>query len=152
MGLPDFLPIIVCVYMVTLIFVRRTHQIRVHLQHRRTPILGDSAYGNKEWNQRLLRSDAVERPLLHAYETAFTHPFTGERVVLRAPVPADMARLLQRLGHTGDRLVDPATGYLVGSTEVQEQRIVEQRRGFVPMDRIRTEEVSTIQLHGCWNC
>jgi len=73
----------------------RTHQIRVHLKERRTPIIGDDAYGSAEWNKKLLRSDSVRRPLLHAYETEFTHPFTGENVVIRAPVPDDMSGVLQ---------------------------------------------------------
>lgn len=55
----------------------RTHQIRVHLKERRTPIAGDEAYGTAEWNKKLARSDNIHRPLLHAYETEFTHPFTG---------------------------------------------------------------------------
>ena len=46
----------------------RTHQIRVHLQHRRTPILGDDAYGSEDWNRRYLRSHGIRRPLLHAYQ------------------------------------------------------------------------------------
>ena len=30
----------------------RTHQIRVHLKERRTPIAGDEAYGNSDWNKK----------------------------------------------------------------------------------------------------
>lgn len=56
----------------------RTHQIRVHLKERRTPIAGDEAYGTAEWNKKLARSDDIHRPLLHAYETEFIHPFTGQ--------------------------------------------------------------------------
>lgn len=59
----------------------RTHQIRVHLKERRTPIAGDEAYGTAEWNKKLARSDNIHRPLLHAYETEFTHPFTGTTVL-----------------------------------------------------------------------
>jgi 23S rRNA pseudouridine1911/1915/1917 synthase len=55
----------------------RTHQIRVHLKNRRTPILGDEDYGNREWNNKIFRSDKINRPLLHAYETEFEHPYTG---------------------------------------------------------------------------
>ena len=58
----------------------RTHQIRVHLKERRTPIAGDEAYGTAEWNKKLARSDNIHRPLLHAYETEFTHPFTGQSI------------------------------------------------------------------------
>ena len=65
----------------------RTHQIRVHLKHRRTPILGDSTYGNSDWNKKYNREtrtwDIVERPLLHSYETEFVHPFTNELITIR---------------------------------------------------------------------
>jgi 23S rRNA pseudouridine1911/1915/1917 synthase len=60
----------------------RTHQIRVHLKHRRTPILGDEDYGNREWNNKIFRSDKINRPLLHAYETEFEHPFTGAYMLI----------------------------------------------------------------------
>ena len=56
----------------------RTHQIRVHLQHRRTPILGDETYGNLDWNKKANLAHGIDRPLLHAYETEFIHPFTGK--------------------------------------------------------------------------
>jgi len=72
----------------------RTHQIRVHLQARRTPVLGDDDYGNKEWNNKLVKmlvaahSDdstgsqpLFSRPLLHAYETEISHPYTGTNLI-----------------------------------------------------------------------
>ena len=63
----------------------RTHQIRVHLKHRRTPILGDETYGNIDWNRKFSREMKKEpisnRPLLHAYEVEFIHPFTGESMI-----------------------------------------------------------------------
>lgn len=73
------------------ISICRTHQIRVHLQARRTPVLGDEGYGNKDWNKKLQRmfssvspnlfrnSRIPEiRPLLHAYETEIKHPYSGK--------------------------------------------------------------------------
>ncbi|CAM9452794.1 unnamed protein product [Discosporangium mesarthrocarpum] len=75
----------------------RTHQIRVHLQHRRTPVLGDEIYGNRDWNRRLLQSTGVTRPLLHAYALNFTHPGTGEVISLCASLPEDMAKIVARI-------------------------------------------------------
>ena len=72
----------------------RTHQIRVHLKHRRTPILGDDAYGNNDWNKRVAKSDSIHRPLLHAYEMEFVHPFNGKRILLRAPIAKDMFSII----------------------------------------------------------
>ncbi|CAN0100839.1 unnamed protein product, partial [Scytosiphon promiscuus] len=75
----------------------RTHQIRVHLQHRRTPVLGDEVYGNKDWNRRLQQSTGMTRPLLHARSLEFRHPNTGEVVSLTAPLPADIEAVVRRI-------------------------------------------------------
>ena len=61
----------------------RTHQIRVHMTHIGHPLLGDTVYGRRG-------AISVERPLLHAYKLAFTHPRTGEHVEFIAPVPDDL--------------------------------------------------------------
>jgi 23S rRNA pseudouridine1911/1915/1917 synthase len=113
----------------------RTHQIRVHLRHRRTPIIGDDIYGNVEWNRKYLRSYGVRRPLLHAYETEFEHPFTGAKVVLTAPVPTDLAEVIRRMTTTEKPLLDSAS-CLTCSTEVKGKAPGERGRGFVPLDRL----------------
>ena len=58
----------------------RTHQIRVHMKHLGTPILGDPVYGKESINQKL----GISRQLLHAELLRFPHPVTGERVEFRA--------------------------------------------------------------------
>ncbi|CAM9242627.1 unnamed protein product [Ectocarpus sp. 13 AM-2016] len=75
----------------------RTHQIRVHLQHRRTPVLGDEVYGNNDWNRRLRQSTGLTRPLLHARSLEFKHPNTGEVVSLAAPLPSDVEAVVRRI-------------------------------------------------------
>ena len=60
----------------------RTHQIRVHMQAIGHPLVGDFLY-----NPHALRE---ERPLLHSWRLAFTHPVSGDEVYFTAPVPADM--------------------------------------------------------------
>ena len=119
----------------------RTHQIRVHLKHRRTPIIGDDTYGNSEWNTKLSRSDGVHRPLLHAYETQFIHPFTQESLTLRAPVPADMRAILTKLSiGLPEPLIDE-DGYLTCITEVKGKAAGDNRvKGFVPHDRLEFRE------------
>lgn len=67
-------------------YTGRTHQLRVHLAYTGYPLLGDWLYGS--------RSEAIDRPALHASALAFVHPVTGERIALNAPLPGDMARLL----------------------------------------------------------
>lgn len=85
----------------------RTHQIRVHLSHAGTPIVGDPVYGGR----RLLAgglspaaADAVTRfprQALHAARLAFRHPRTGEDLDFEAPLPADMAALIAALRGSG---------------------------------------------------
>ena len=118
----------------------RTHQIRVHLKERRTPIAGDEAYGTAEWNKKLARSDNIHRPLLHAYETEFTHPFTGQSITIRAPIPSDMANLLKKLTVAKDPLLDVNTSLLIGPTDVRGKDAGEKGKGFVPSDRLVLEE------------
>ena len=69
----------------------RTHQIRVHLAAVGHPVVGDDRYGGVRTGLD------VPRLMLHARRLAFTHPATGERVEFDAPVPADMAAVLNRL-------------------------------------------------------
>ncbi|MGF1448042.1 MAG: RluA family pseudouridine synthase [Opitutales bacterium] len=64
----------------------RTHQIRVHLSHQGFPICGDGLYGYRH-DRRLAPSSP--RVMLHAEHLALDHPVTGERIDLRAPLPAD---------------------------------------------------------------
>ncbi len=62
----------------------RTHQIRVHLKHLGTPVLGDLVYGNKK--------HAAARMMLHAYRLKFFHPITGVPLDLRAPLPDEFKK------------------------------------------------------------
>lgn len=75
----------------------RTHQIRVHLQDRHTPIYGDDIYGLADWNKRLNKTHAVTRPLLHAYKLQLQHPVTGETMVFQAPLAEDMRKITKAI-------------------------------------------------------
>jgi 23S rRNA pseudouridine1911/1915/1917 synthase len=76
----------------------RTHQIRVHLQDKRTPVYGDDLYGFPDWNKRLDKAlPGGARPLLHAYKLQLHHPVTGERLAFTAPIPDDMAQILKTI-------------------------------------------------------
>jgi 23S rRNA pseudouridine1911/1915/1917 synthase len=81
----------------------RRHQIRVHLAARGWPIVGDAAYGEPRWSNiadpslaAALR--AFPRQALHAQRAAFTHPATGERLTIDAPIPPDFGDLLEQCG------------------------------------------------------
>ena len=76
----------------------RTHQIRVHLAHSGHPIVGDPKYGDFARNRELARGPLrFARMFLHALELAFDHPASGERITLRAELPAECATLLAAL-------------------------------------------------------
>lgn len=84
----------------------RTHQIRVHLDHLGFPILGDRLYGQDPEvflnllegrpTRRLRRRLGHPRHCLHARALHLPHPATGEVISVRAPMPADMARVLRK--------------------------------------------------------
>jgi 23S rRNA pseudouridine1911/1915/1917 synthase len=67
----------------------RTHQIRVHLAAIGLPVVGDPLYG--------VPDPALGRQFLHATRLAFTHPFTGARVDVESPLPANLARYVEEL-------------------------------------------------------
>lgn len=71
----------------------RTHQIRVHLKHCGTPVLGDDLYGNPSINH----SNKVDRQLLHARLLRLIHPITGEFLELCAPIPSDILHFVQKM-------------------------------------------------------
>eukprot|EP00977_Amphora_coffeiformis_P027546 scaffold34620_cov160-Amphora_coffeaeformis.AAC.11 len=75
----------------------RTHQIRVHLSDRRTPIYGDDVYGLSDWNKKLKEKQKIERPLLHAYRLEIDHPVTGQPMVFVAPLAEDMWRIARAI-------------------------------------------------------
>lgn len=120
----------------------RTHQIRVHLKERRTPIAGDEAYGNSDWNKRLSRSDDIHRPLLHAYEIEFTHPFTLKNMVIKAPIPSDMFNLINKIADptTSGTLIDNDSRLYTTDTTVKGREPGEKGTGYVPSDRLLVED------------
>lgn len=69
----------------------RMHQLRVHMAYIGAPLAGDWLYGTED-------GALIARPALHARLVRFTHPETAETVEVRAPIPADMAALMARMG------------------------------------------------------
>lgn len=78
----------------------RTHQIRVHLQSQHCPIAGDERYGDYQANKRLQKL-GLKRMFLHAAELHFDHPLTGEKLILKAPLPQDLAQFVLMLENAG---------------------------------------------------
>ncbi|MFM9888666.1 MAG: RluA family pseudouridine synthase [Burkholderiales bacterium] len=74
----------------------RTHQLRVHLAHLGTPILGDEKYGDFALN-KLLGKRGLKRMFLHACRMRMKHPLTGDQLDLVAPLPEDLSLFAQRM-------------------------------------------------------
>ncbi len=69
----------------------RTHQIRVHMASIGHPLLGDVVYGGKKpW-------PGLAGQCLHAACLTFTHPTTGERMTVEAPLPDWFRAVLGKL-------------------------------------------------------
>lgn len=82
----------------------RTHQIRVHLGHIGCPVLCDRQYGGRaEITRGEIRRDPADRAVLlsrqalHARRIRFRHPMSGQPIALEAPLPADLAGVLEEL-------------------------------------------------------
>jgi 23S rRNA pseudouridine1911/1915/1917 synthase len=70
----------------------RTHQIRVHFQHIRHPLIGDTVY-----RRGTRHGINFPRQALHAAELSLVHPSSGQTMTWRSPLPRDMKRLLDEL-------------------------------------------------------
>ena len=91
----------------------RTHQIRVHCAAIHHPVVGDPVYGPRSRLKNLKKNvhgipdsviagfKAIKRQMLHAVKLGFTHPATGEKMDFEAPIPSDMAQLLDKLRDVG---------------------------------------------------
>jgi 23S rRNA pseudouridine955/2504/2580 synthase len=92
----------------------RTHQLRAHMAEIGHPVLGDGKYGGSAqenagtgWGAGA--GGALSRKLhLHARHLALTHPATGARLRITAPLPAHMARTWEVLDwRAGEVPADP---------------------------------------------
>lgn len=70
----------------------RTHQIRVHVAHLGSSILGDAVYGK--------HSSVIDRQALHAHRLTLPHPSDNQAITFGAQVPADMVEAWLALGGT----------------------------------------------------
>ena len=86
----------------------RTHQIRVHAASIGHPVFGDTTYGgdrivygSAEGSRRAfvrnLFARLGPRQALHAATLGFVHPVTGQAMAFEAPLPEDMAAVVNRL-------------------------------------------------------
>ena len=67
----------------------RTHQIRVHFAYKGHSILGDTLYG--------VETSLINRQALHAWRLSFVHPMSKEQILIVAPLPEDMKKVLEKI-------------------------------------------------------
>ena len=82
----------------------RTHQVRVHMNHINSPIIGDKLYGKsianrygkdkKNFNKFLILKN-FNRQALHAFSINFVHPTTKKNLKFKTDLPKDMLKLLE---------------------------------------------------------
>ena len=69
----------------------RTHQIRVHMAHIGHPLLGDFVYGAPAPDKGLTGQ------CLHARRLKFTHPRSGEKIVVSSELPEYFTDILKKI-------------------------------------------------------
>ena len=81
----------------------RTHQIRVHMNFKGNPILGDKSYGRKKRKYKKIdqslekKINNFNRQALHAKSLGFIHPKTKKEVFFEAIRPDDFDALIKKL-------------------------------------------------------
>ena len=84
----------------------RTHQIRLHLTSKNSPIIGDKIYGKSKINQfgkdkntfnKFMILKNFERQALHAYHLGFDHPTSKKRMDFDIEIPEDFKNLIELL-------------------------------------------------------
>lgn len=87
----------------------RTHQIRVHLSHKKWPIIGDPDYcGVSAANVKIPEDirgviSQLKRQALHAVNLSFTHPMTEKFLDLHSDLPKDIGSVLKKLKEYEDK-------------------------------------------------
>lgn len=90
-------PVARCALVEVRILTGRRHQVRRHLKHLSHPVVGDTTHGRGEVNRFFRESWALHRLALHATSLAITHPVTGERLAVTAPLPAELDAVFSAL-------------------------------------------------------
>ena len=67
----------------------RTHQIRVHMQYIRHPIVGDPVYGYRKQEIK------ANGQILHAYQLTFVHPRTKEEMTFTCPLDEECLKAIE---------------------------------------------------------
>ena len=81
----------------------RTHQIRVHMAYKGSPLLGDQQYGKKNIRFKKINEEfedklrILNRQALHAKTLAFIHPISKKLISVESQLPKDFKKILDLL-------------------------------------------------------
>ena len=81
----------------------RTHQIRVHMAYKGSPLLGDQQYGKKNLKFKKINEEfedklkVLNRQALHAKTLAFIHPISKKITSFDSKLPKDFKKILDLL-------------------------------------------------------
>jgi 23S rRNA pseudouridine1911/1915/1917 synthase len=95
----------------------RTHQIRVHMAHRRYPLIGDPLYGGRPRIPKGASDLLIDtlrhfpRQALHARALGLIHPASNELMQFECPLPQDLLTLLSVLEQEDPPLARDTTFY-----------------------------------------
>jgi tRNA pseudouridine65 synthase len=76
----------------------RMHQLRRHFAHIMYPIIGDRPHGCNKQNKLWKEQFEMDTMLLHASALTFIHPWTEEKIEIKADLNSEFKRVLEILG------------------------------------------------------
>lgn len=78
------------------LFTGRTHQIRVHMQYAKHPLVGDPVY--RSGAPKAVSADlGLTRQFLHSFKLSFIHPVSGEELEFTDNLPQDLIEVVKGL-------------------------------------------------------
>ena len=87
------------------LFTGRTHQIRVHMEYVKHPLVGDPLYVANRPKQELANL-GLRRQFLHSFMLSLDHPITGEKLTFADNLPDDLAETLNMLSERSTGLTE----------------------------------------------
>lgn len=78
------------------LFTGRTHQIRVHFEYAKHPVVGDPLYVAGRPKRESVNL-GLKRQFLHSFKLTFDHPITGELLHFEDDLPQDLQNVLDGL-------------------------------------------------------
>jgi tRNA pseudouridine65 synthase len=73
----------------------RMHQLRKHFAHIFHPIIGDRTHGCNKQNKLFKEKWEMTTMLLHASQLTFSHPVSGEEIIIEAPLQPEFVRVME---------------------------------------------------------